>query len=122
MAHEGGQFRQPLEDAGLDPARVFYCGESVLLPAYRGRGLYRGFFAAREDHARTLGGFQWISFCAVIRPPDHPLRPSGYRPLDETWRRYGYTPRPELVARFAWKDVDQPAETDHDLVFWLKRL
>src|SRR5690606_1924243 len=30
-------FRQPFLDAGLDPAQVFYFGESVLLPAYRGR-------------------------------------------------------------------------------------
>lgn len=122
MAHEGDAFRLPVERAGLDPARVFYCGESVLLPAYRGRGVYRAFFTAREDHARALRGLDWIGFYAVARPPDHPLRPAGYLPLDPVWRRYGYTPRPDIVARFAWKDVDQASETSHEMTFWLKRV
>src|SRR5512139_4005554 len=57
MAHETAAFREPFTRLGLDPAQIFYCGESVLLPAYRGRGLYRAFFAGREAWARALGGF-----------------------------------------------------------------
>lgn len=122
LVRDSGPFRLPFEHAGMDPARVFYCGESVLLPTYRGRGLYRGFFTAREDHARALGGYDWIAFCAVVRPDDHPLRPAGYQALDPVWQRFGYAPRPNLVASLAWKDIDQPTETEHDLAFWLKRL
>ena len=32
MAHETAAFREPFARLGLDPARIFYCGESVLLP------------------------------------------------------------------------------------------
>lgn len=56
LAEESEPFRKPFIKAGIPPETVFYCGESVLDPAYRGRGLYRQFFAHREAHARALGG------------------------------------------------------------------
>ncbi len=37
LAVESDAIRAPFEDHGLDPERFFYFGESVLLPAYRGR-------------------------------------------------------------------------------------
>ena len=64
--------------AGHDVARVYYYGESVLLPGWRGRGIGVAFFAAREARARELG-FKVGTFCAVVRPDNHPLRPAdGY--------------------------------------------
>src|SRR5690606_16539893 len=82
MAFEEESFRRPFADAGLDPAGVFYCAESVLKAEYRGRGLGVRFFEEREAHAREIGPFAWYTFCAVQRPADHPLRPAGYQPLD----------------------------------------
>lgn len=80
LAAETETLVRPFAALGLDPATVFYCGESVLLPAWRGRGIYRAFFAAREAYARELGGIAWMSFCGVVRPENHPLRPcTGYR-------------------------------------------
>jgi GNAT superfamily N-acetyltransferase len=122
MDAEVAAFREPFAAQGHDVGRVFYCGESLLLPAYRGRGLYARFFAAREGHARSLGRFGWCAFCAVQRAPDHPRRPAGYRPLDPVWERYGYTRHPELRATFTWKDLDEPRESPKDMVFWLKPL
>jgi GNAT superfamily N-acetyltransferase len=122
MAHETAAFREPFARLGLDPARMFYCGESVLLPAYRGRGIYRAFFRGREDWARMLGGFTQICFCAVERGADHPLRPRDYVPLDTVWRHFGYTPEPALTMQLAWKDVDQDASTQHRMRFWFKAL
>ncbi len=119
LAEADAAFRRPFVEAGRDLESVFYFGESVLEAEYRGRGLGHQFFDQREAHARRLG-YPVTAFCAVVRPPDHPLRPPGYRVLDGFWRKRGYRPFPELQARFAWKDVDQAGETQKSLVFWLK--
>jgi GNAT superfamily N-acetyltransferase len=122
MDAEVEAFRRPFIAQGYDVGKVFYCGESVLLPAYRGRGIYPRFFQAREGHARSLGRFEWCSFCAVQRAPDHPRRPADYLPLDRVWERYGYTRHPELLTTFTWKDLDEPRESPKDMVYWLKPL
>jgi GNAT superfamily N-acetyltransferase len=121
LADETDAVRAPFDAAGWPVPAACYFGESVLLPEYRGRGLGVGFFAAREAHAASLG-LDLCTFCAVIRPADHPRRPPGYVPLDAFWRRRGYTPRPDLVCTLRWQDLDQPAETDKRLSFWVKSL
>jgi hypothetical protein len=120
MQDETPEFQQPFVDHGYDPAKVFYCAESVLLKAYRGRGVYKQFFTGRESHARQLGRFECLGFCCVQRPLDHPLRPADYVPLDAVWAKFGYVKHPELHASYHWKDVDQAEESAHDMVFWLK--
>jgi len=122
LAAETEAFVRPFEALGLDTTTVFYCGESVLLPAWRGRGIYRAFFEARESYARGLGGMSWMSFCGVVRPENHPLRPPRWEPLDAVWRRFGYAPEPKLRTSYAWKDIDQSASTEHPMQFWLKAL
>jgi len=122
LADEDPQIRQPFIDAGFDVDRIFYFAESVLLPAYRGRGLYRTFFREREDHARSFGAYDWATFCAVQRPTDHPMKPADYQPLDPIWRHFGFSPRPDLVAHFPWPDVGSGEETTKPLMFWLKGL
>ncbi|MDW7710043.1 MAG: hypothetical protein SCH98_06170 [Deferrisomatales bacterium] len=121
LADEAEGLQQPLLEGGFDLETVFYCAESVLLRPYRGRGMYRAFFAEREAHARRLG-FSWSVFCAVERPADHPRRPPGYTPLDGIWMRLGYTLRPDLRAELSWRDLDEEAETPKPMVYWLKPL
>jgi GNAT superfamily N-acetyltransferase len=111
----------PLEAAGYDPDTIYYFGESVLLPAWRGRGLGHAFFDAREAAARR-GGFAIAAFCAVDRGEGHPARPAGYVPHDAFWRRRGYVRRPDIVARFSWRDLGDAEESEKPMVFWLRRL
>ena len=113
-------FRTPFLAAGIDPAKVFYFGESVLLPAYRGRGLGVRFFEEREAYARKLARFDWCAFCAVERPKDHPLRPADYVPLDEFWGKRGYAHRADLRMTLAWQDIDEEHDTGKPMSFWLK--
>lgn len=120
MADETPEFRAPFLAAGYDPADIFYFGESVLLPAYRGRGIGVRFFEARERHAQAAGPYRYTAFCAVDRPGDHPLRPAGYVPLDAFWTHRGYRKYPQFATTYRWKDIDQPAETDHPMTFWMK--
>ena len=115
-------FQAPFAANGMALERIFYCAESVLRAPYRGRGLYRAFFDGRESHARALGGFETCTFCAVVRPDDHPLRPPGAPSLEPVWRHFGYTPEPSLACHFAWKDVDQDHSTEKTLIFWKKDL
>ncbi|MFW6340440.1 MAG: GNAT family N-acetyltransferase [Wenzhouxiangella sp.] len=112
-------FRQPFVAAGMAVDEIFYFGESVLDTAWRGQGIGHRFFDEREAHARQAG-FAVTTFCAVQRPADHPLRPLDYRPLDSFWQKRGYHPGAGLVTRFAWKDIDQPGETDKRMQFWLR--
>ncbi|MEM6974251.1 MAG: GNAT family N-acetyltransferase [Pseudomonadota bacterium] len=121
MEDHADDFAVPLATAGLDPASVWYCAESVLLPDYRGQGVYPAFFQQREAAGRALSR-QWSVFCAVIRSDDHPARPEGYRPLDEVWRRYGYALLDGATARFPWRDIGDEGETEKPMRLWLKRL
>jgi GNAT superfamily N-acetyltransferase len=121
LAEHADDFAEAFAGSGLSLSDIFYCAESVLLPAFRGQGLGHAFFDAREAHARALG-FSKSAFCAVQRPDDHPLRPEGYVPLDGFWRKRGYTPLPGVTAQFSWKDIDQPAETRKPLQFWIRDL
>lgn len=116
------EFAEPLQRAGHDLVRVFYFGESVLRPEYRGRGLGHAFFDAREAHARSFGGYRQATFCAVARAADHPLMDPAYRPLDDFWRKRGYRPLPGLLAQFEWKDIDKAAPDLKPMQYWLKDL
>nr|CAD6427547.1 N-acetyltransferase [Rhizobium sp. Q54] len=121
MATETDEVKAPFHAAGRDPADHFYFGESVLLPAYRGRGIGVSFFAEREAQARRLG-LRYAAFCAVERPLDHPRRPADYVPLDAFWEKRGYRHHPELRTTFAWRDLDEAAESEKPLSFWIKDL
>lgn len=114
-------FAAPFAQTGLALNQVFYCAESVLLSDYRGQGVGHAFFDAREAHARGLGRSHSV-FCSVIRPPDHPLRPADYWPLDTFWRKRGYAPLPGVVARFKWRDLGEPESTEKPLQFWGREL
>lgn len=121
LADEEAAFRAPFEGGGPDPARVFYFGESVLLPAYRGRGIGRAFFDHREAHARALGGFGWTAFAAVERDAADPRRPAGHRGPERLWQARGYTRQPELRMRLDWAEAGV-GSCSHALVFWTRPL
>jgi GNAT superfamily N-acetyltransferase len=121
MSDHAADFAAAFADRPEPLDQIFYCAESVLLPQYRGQGIGHAFFDAREAHARDLG-LRHSAFCSVIRPQEHPARPQSYRPLDEFWRKRGYQPLPEVIARFAWKDLGEAEETDKRLQFWMRDL
>lgn len=121
LQDESAAFRAPFESRGIDPARVFYCGESVLLPEYRGLGVGHAFFDAREAHARRLAGFEWTAFAAVDRDPADPRRPPGHRDNDAFWHRRGYARQPGMTMALDWNEVGA-GDAAHALTFWMRRL
>lgn len=121
LDEEADYVKAPFIGAGLDTGEIFYFGESVLLPAYRGHGIGVRFFEEREAAARNHGR-PLCCFCAVQRPDDHPLKPPGYVPLDPFWGNRGYVRRPDLVGSFSWRDIGAAAETAKPMVYWMKDL
>lgn len=122
LADEEPAFRAPFAARGIEASRVFYCGESVLLPAYRGRGVGHAFFDAREAHARALGGFGSTAFAAVDRDPDDPRRPRDARGNDAFWANRGYVRQPGMTMHLAWKEVGDDHQSEKPLTFWLRPL
>ncbi len=122
LEDETENFQLPFRRRDIPVREVFYFGESVLLPRYRGQGIGHRFFDEREAYARRLGRFRWTAFCAVVRPDDHPLRPRIYRGNEALWTRRGYVRQPDMQALLAWKDRNQEQETEKPLAFWLRPL
>ncbi|WP_127104864.1 GNAT family N-acetyltransferase [Pararhodobacter zhoushanensis] len=121
MEDHADDFATAFSQTGLALSDIFYCAESVLLPAYRGKGTGHRFFDSREAHARSLGR-RYVAFCAVQRPENHPARPSGYRPLDAFWQARGYAPLAGAVAKFRWKDLGETVDSEKPLQFWMREL
>lgn len=122
LMDETDEFKVPFLRHGYRPERIFYCGESILKKKYRGRGIYSTFMINREEHARSIGRFETICFCGVVRPDDHPLRPENYRPLDPVWTQFGYQKNPKLYTHYHWKDLNEKNESAKKMIFWLKPL
>ncbi len=121
LSTQDSALRAPFAQAGYNLDEVFYCGESVLLPQYRGQGIGHIFFEEREKHARARG-YTFSVFCGVVRPDTHAARPKDYRPLDSFWKARGYRKAAGLMAHFSWKDIGDNAETEKPMQFWLKAL
>lgn len=121
LDEEDDYIQKPFLDAGMELKQIFYFGESVVLPDYRGRGIGIRFFQEREAAAKAHG-YSQTSFCSVVRPDNHPARPKDYLPLNNFWKRRGYAPRPELVAKFSWRDIGERGESEKPMMFWMKTL
>lgn len=120
MMHQKAEFRAPFEARGLDVTRLFYFGESVLLPEYRGHGIGHAFFDHREAQARACGA-NAACFAAVMRADDHPARPADYTPLDAFWTKRGYAVVPGLTTQLSWKEHGEEAERVNAMQYWLRQ-
>jgi GNAT superfamily N-acetyltransferase len=122
LTDETEEVQAPFRKAGYDLADIFYFGESVLLPSYRGIGLGHRFFDEREAHAGIFSAYRYTCFCAVVRPENHPFRPADYRPLDAFWMKRGYRKEPALLSFFDWPDIGETDSSAKPMVYWLKEI
>jgi len=122
LLDESAEVKKPFIEAKMDISTIFYFGESILLPKYRGLGIGNRFFEERENHAKSFGQFKLTCFCAVQRPDNHPLKPINYRPLDEFWEKRGYEKSNILQTQFDWLDIGDNISTEKPMLFWSKNI
>ena len=122
LGEEDQSFRGPFIRHGYPMGRIFFFGDSVLLPEYGGNGYGRRFMEERERFARSFGRFEYLTFFAVERTADDSRRPLNYVPLDGFWRRCGFRKHPELNTTFSLKEIGEPSATPKRMIFWLKYL
>ena len=120
LSDETSEVKAAFEQKGIDISTVFYFGESILLPAYRGLGLGHRFFDEREKHALSFGVYKTTCFCSVVRPENHQMRPHNYLPNDVFWTKRGYSKSLELKTTMDWLDIGQAESTSKPMVFWTK--
>lgn len=122
LADDTDAFQRPWRETGRSVDEVFYFGESVLLPEYRGQGIGHAFFDEREAHARGLGRFAYTAFCAVDREAHDPRRPPGHRGNEAFWTQRGYVRQPGLTVRLAWQELGESMPSEKPLTFWTRPL
>jgi GNAT superfamily N-acetyltransferase len=120
LEQETEAFKKPFLEHGYDLNDIFYFGESLLYPDYRGQGIGIRFFELREEQAKKYAA-KLTTFCAVERSEHHPLKPAGYQPLHDFWRKRGYERQADLTTTYAWRDIGEAEETLKPMVFWTKQ-
>lgn len=121
LEFETVEFKRPFHGHNIPIKDVFYLGESVLVPVYRGRKIYHRFFAERESAAREYGA-KITAFCAVERANNDLRQPEGYTSLDKVWQKFGYEKHPELCVYYEWKEIGEQEQSTKPMTFWLKTL
>lgn len=122
LRDETEEVQLPFKSAGIEIDQIFYFGESILLPGYRGFGIGHRFFDKRESHVKNLKEYHTTCFCAVNRPDDHLLKPMDYRSNDSFWIKRGYKKNPDLTCRMSWMDLEETEPSDKELTFWTKKI
>jgi len=122
LSDEESRLQGNFEGKGYDVSEIFYFGESVVLPMYRGAGLGKKFFEFRENHAKSFSTYKHTSFCSVVRPEGHPLKPQNYTSPEPLWQRLGYSKLQGITTQYSWPDFGEQDESEKLMQFWSKKI
>lgn len=109
------------EKHALTCEEYYYFGEAVLLPAYRGKGLYTKLITVRERKAKEFG-FTRLCFLAVRQRNNHPLKPDGFQGTDRIFEHAGFR-KTEMSIKYDWPTIQPDGSaknSKHVMFFWIK--
>lgn len=122
LIDESKEFQDTFIRQDFDIQKIMYFGESIILKECRGNKIGHEFFKFRENLAKEIiPDLEYITFCSVDRPLDHPLRPSNFQGLDNFWNRLGYERIEHMKVYYLWKDLDKDHKDEKAISVWVKK-
>lgn len=121
LIHEDAALRDPIAAAGLPLESLYYVGELLFYPAWRGAGMGLQLLAKMEEEIATLGGYDHIICATVERPDDHPARPTDHIPITRFLAHTGFSRIEGAITGFTWLEPDG-IKRDHPMLLWIKPL
>jgi diketogulonate reductase-like aldo/keto reductase len=103
-------------------SKLFYFGELVLLPDYRGQGIGINLLSKMEQVVREEGTFTQITLSAIEKSADDHQRPANYISSDSIFLKQGFIPHPELNFFIPWTERGSKELVDHRMSYWIKDL
>ena len=111
----------PFKGTSYSVNELFYVGELLFYPEYRGCGLGIRLLEQIVDHVRTLGNYRYLTCATVVRPDYHVRCPESYTKIDRFLARTEFVLLPGVTTSFAWKETDG-TNCEHPMQFWVKEL
>src|SRR6185369_8043437 len=119
LACETSEFTKPFQDTGWQIDNIYYLGELLFYPEFRGNGLGSQLLTQMEHHVSTFKCFNRLTCATIVRPDMHPLKPKNHPPSDNFWIKHAFRKHPELIMSLPWQEINGKMES-HELVFWVK--
>lgn len=121
LSEESDEMQRMYTNQGYDVRRIFFFGESLILPKYRSEDIYREFFKRMEEHIIDVQPTsEFAVFGSIKRSKNHSLYNEEYKKLTDFWTTLGFKEDRKLFLEFKWKDINKKSESVKKMVFWKK--
>ncbi|WP_432735125.1 GNAT family N-acetyltransferase [Maridesulfovibrio sp. FT414] len=121
MEDEMEELAAPVKRSPYPLEQIFYMGEVLFLPEYRGLGLGTRMLDQAEKQVLDMNRFNYVTCATVIRPESHHLRPDDFIPIDQYLHRNQYSKMIGVVATLNWPELDGISIT-HEMQYWIKKI
>lgn len=115
LEYEIEAFKTPYQNEEIK--NLFYVGELLLLPNYRGQAPFIPMMKAMRKEALAYHANK-VVFCAVDRPINDPKAPTHYVSLERLWRYFNFRKMAEKYTFLSWKEIDEDNESPKKMIFW----
>jgi GNAT superfamily N-acetyltransferase len=106
LRYENDGLIAPFKGSSYSVDELFYVGELLFYPEYRGCGLGIRLLMQIEEYVRSLD-YRYLTCATVVRPDHHALCPESYIKIDRFLVRTGFIMFPDVTTIFAWKETDE---------------
>ena len=121
LCHETTELVEPFSGTSYPVDEIFYVGELLFYPEHRNRGMGMQLVRMVEEQIRSYSTYRYLTCATVVRPDDHPMRPTDYIPIDRFLAHTGFSLLPGITTSFTWLETDGVRRC-HPMNFWIKEM